>query len=534
MASTRVASVSEGFGWLDKDRKVAQRDMARAYGFVHRPAKKVSEKPATSSRTTAQTIGHRIGPDDVPPSNGEYLDDVNPATGDVLCKIPRGNAQDVGRAVAAAKNAQTSWSAMPLASRCAILRKAADRIEARTEKLARLESQDTGKPITQSTNLDIARSVRNFRFFADFAEKETREEHPMDGHLNYTVRAAVGIVGLITPWNLPLYLLTWKTAPALAMGNAIVAKPSELTPQTADALAGILLEAGLPPGVFNVVQGYGHEAGQALVEHPDVKAISFTGGTVTGRKVAGTAAPLLKKVSLELGGKNASIVLADCDMEEAVADVVRSGFSNTGQICLCGSRILVESNIEAEFTKRLVERVTAMKLGDPLDADTELGPLVSATHREKVESYIASAKQEGGNVLNGGKRPDPASLPASHRNGAYLEPTIITGLAQTSRCVQEEIFGPVITIQPFKDENEAIALANGVRYGLAASVWTRDEAKGQRVAEALQTGMVWINCWLVRDLRVPFGGMKESGIGREGGRHSLDFFSEPRNICVKT
>jgi aminomuconate-semialdehyde/2-hydroxymuconate-6-semialdehyde dehydrogenase len=314
------------------------------------------------------------------------------------------------------------------------------------------------------------------------------------------------------------------------MGNAVVAKPSELTPLTADALAWILKEAGLPDGVFNVVHGHGAEAGQALVEHPEVRGISFTGGTLSGRKVAAAAAPHLKKVSLELGGKNPTIVFADCDLDATVEGVVRSAFLNTGQICLCGSRILVEKGIEQEFTKRLVARARAMRIGDPLDPATELGALISPEHRAKVESYFEVARGEGGKILCGGKRPDLRGKDAA---GAFLEPTVIAGLPQASRCVQEEIFGPVVTVQPFDSETEAVALANGVKYGLAASVWSKDTKRAQRVAEALESGMVWVNCWLVRDLRVPFGGMKESGVGREGGRHSLDFFSEPRNICVK-
>jgi aminomuconate-semialdehyde/2-hydroxymuconate-6-semialdehyde dehydrogenase len=566
------------FDWIDKDRKLHARDWARAYGHARRankPAPGENEKPSRSSETsqtgsapslsaaspspssvtsvvaagkgiqpdttetikvdgkacTVRKLGNHIAGKAVYARSGQgVILDRNPATNEVVATVPRSGKAEVDAAVEAARRAQPAWAATPLAERCRILAKAADLIEGRLMDLARLESLDTGKPIGLSSTLDIPRAVSNFRFFAKFAAEEETERHAMEAHDNHTVRAPVGVVGLITPWNLPLYLLSWKTAPALAMGNAVVAKPSELTPQTADALAWILKEAGLPDGVFNVVHGHGGEAGQALVEHPEVRAISFTGGTLSGRKVAAAAAPHLKKVSLELGGKNATIVFADCDMEATVDGVVRSAFLNTGQICLCGSRILVERSIEAEFTARLVARAILMRSGDPLDPATQVGPLVSQEHRAKVEGYLDLARNERGAILCGGKRPD---LPTPWSAGAYLEPTVINGLPQSSRCVQEEIFGPVATVQPFDTEAEAVALANGVRYGLAASVWSKDTAKATRVAEALETGMVWVNCWLVRDLRVPFGGMKESGVGREGGTHSLDFFSELRNICVR-
>jgi len=529
-----------GFDWVEKDRKLHDRDLARAYGAFKRdgdagPSTEHTELTDTTTGSVRSVdtlvVGNFIAGRSVPAADGQTLDDFNPATGKKIATIPRSGKADMDAAVAAAKAALPAWSATPLEQRCAILRKAADLIEFRMEEWVRLESMDTGKPVKLAASLDIPRAISNLRFFADFAENEPREEHPMPGHLNYTVRAPVGVVGLVTPWNLPVYLLSWKTAPALAMGNTVVAKPSELTPLSADPFAKVLTEAGLPAGVFNVVHGLGGEAGQALVEHPDVKAVSFTGGTVTGRKVAATAAPMLKTLSLELGGKNPTLVFADCDLDATVEGVVRSAFTNTGQICLCGSRILVEASIETEFTRRLVERTKTLKVGDPSNKETDLGSLISPEHRKKVEGYIALARDdEGGEILTGGKRPVLAGPSAG---GAFLQPTIIKGLAQSSRCVQEEIFGPVVTLQPFRDEAEAIALANGVKYGLAASVWTRDDSKARRVAAALATGMVWVNCWLVRDLRVPFGGMKESGVGREGGRHSLDFFSEPRNICIK-
>ncbi len=456
------------------------------------------------------------------------IDNINPATGAVIGKIPRSGKANVDRAVACAKAALPAWAALGRDARCDILDRIADGIEARLDGLARMESEDTGKPITTSRTLDIPRAVRNFRFFSDYARGFKDEEHAMEGGHNRTHRKPLGVVGLITPWNLPLYLLSWKVAPALAMGNTIVAKPSEMTPQTATALAHIAKAAGLPDGVLNIVHGLGPEVGQPLCEHPDVAAISFTGGTATGKIVARAAAPTFKKLSLELGGKNPTIICDDVDIEAAVAGAVRAGFTNTGQVCLCGSRILVHEAIAEAFTQRLIDEVAAMKVGDPMDPATRLGPVVSHAHRDKVAGYLDIARQEGGTVHGGGV-PD---LPVEFTGGAWLKPAVITGLPQHSRCVQEEIFGPVVTVQPFKDDAEAVRLANGVQYGLAASVWSADVARATHIAEALDTGMVWINDWLVRDLRVPFGGMKQSGVGREGGRWSLEFYSEARNIYV--
>ncbi len=462
-----------------------------------------------------------VGGQAVPAASGQSLPNINPATGLDLGPIPRSASEDIAAAVAAAKAAQPAWAAKSMAERCAILHRIADGLEAELETLAHLETGDSGKPITTSRTVDIPRAVRNFRFFADYALEHEDAEHPMpDGGHNVTHRRAVGVVGLITPWNLPLYLLSWKVAPALAMGNAIVAKPSEMTPRTASALARIAKDAGLPDGLLNIVHGLGPEAGQAILEHPDIGAISFTGGTATGRHVAATAAPLFKKLSLELGGKNPTVVFADCDLETAVAGATKSGFTNTGQVCLCGSRILVEAPLYDEFVAALRKRVADMQVGDPTDPDTKLGALISEAHREKVESYIDIARKEG--TVTGGAR-----LPGS---GAFLSPAVITDVAQDSACVQEEIFGPVVTVQPFTSEDEAIHLANDVPYGLSASVWTPDAEKAQRVAQSLDVGMVWINDWLVRDLRVPFGGVKQSGVGREGGKWSLEFFSEAMNI----
>ncbi len=461
--------------------------------------------------------------------DGGLLDDLAPATGEVIAHIPRSSKVDVDAAVGAAKAALPAWARTPMAERAALLDRVADRLEARLDELAALESQDTGKPLALARSLDIPRAISNFRFFADLARTKTDDSAMMPDALNYTHRSPAGVCALVTPWNLPLYLLSWKTAPALVMGNTIVAKPSELTPLTASALAEILVEAGCPPGVFNLVHGLGAEAGDALVSHPDVSLVSFTGGTATGAKVAAAAAPQFKKLSLELGGKNPSLVFADCDLDATVKGVARSAFLNQGQICLCGSRILVERSLHDRFVDALLDELKAWKVGDPSDPATRIGAGISAAHRDKVEGYFKLAVEEGGTIRHGGQRP---ALPAPFDGGFFLEPTVITGLPATCRTATEEIFGPVVTVHAFDTEEEALALANGVKYGLAASLWTRDLQRGHRVAQALESGMVWVNTWLHRDLRVPFGGVKASGVGREGGRHSLEFFSEAKNICI--
>jgi aminomuconate-semialdehyde/2-hydroxymuconate-6-semialdehyde dehydrogenase len=475
-------------------------------------------------------ITHHIGGGAVAAASGESFADVAPATGETIANVARGDAEDVDDAVRAARSALDGpWGRTSPAERADLLDAAADEIERRAGELAELESLDTGKPVSLASRVDIPRAVANFRFFAGAVRHDETGCHRMADAINYTIRKPLGVVGLISPWNLPLYLLTWKTAPALGMGNAVVAKPSELTPLTADALTGILAEVGLPAGAFNVVHGYGPEAGQPLVEHPSVRGVSFTGGTETGALVAASAAPTFKKLSLELGGKNPTLVFGDADLERAIEGAARAGFTNQGQVCLCGSRVLVAREVHDRFLEGLVERVSAMRVGDPAAPETDVGSLVSLDHREKVEGYLRLAVEEGGEVLCGGVRPD---LPAPFADGAFLEPAVIAGLAPTCRTATEEIFGPVVTVHPFDAEEEAVALANGVRYGLSASVWTRDLERAHRVGAALETGMVWVNTWLHRDLRVPFGGVKDSGVGREGGKWSLEFFSEAVNVCI--
>ncbi len=440
----------------------------------------------------------------------ENFDDISPLDFSVIATIPR--TKSVEDAVTAAKNALDGWSALSLHQRCDWLDKIADELENEIEEVARLEAMDTGKPMEVALNVDASRSVNNFRFFADFGRSLESQEFKMTDATNYVVRKPVGVVGLISPWNLPLYLLSWKIAPALLMGNTIIAKPSEITPLTAHFLGRLCVKIGLPDGVLNIVHGYGPEVGQAIVEHPEIKAISFTGGTSTGKIVAATAAPMFKKLSLELGGKNASIVLDDADLEIAVPGVLRSSFLNSGQICLCGSRVLVHSSIYEEFIHKYLQGLE----------EFNIGPVISEKHRSKVLSYIELAKEEGGKILAGGNVPDKA--------GAWIEATVIAGLSHTSRTATEEIFGPVVTVHKFDTDQEAIEMANCTQYGLAGSVWSKN--RGREVAEKIESGMVWVNTWLHRDLRVPFGGVKDSGVGREGGMWSIGFFSEAVNICV--
>lgn len=464
--------------------------------------------------------------------HGRTLVNVNPATGAQLGTIPASDATDVDRAVAAAKRAFPAWRATPAETRSRLLLKLADLIEQNLEELARLESLDNGKPVALARRMDIPRAVHNFRFFATAILHTSAESHMTDDRaLNYTLRQPLGVAGLISPWNLPLYLLTWKIAPALATGNTCVAKPSELTPLTATRLAELSLEAGIPPGVMNIVHGLGGDAGAALTDHPDVPIISFTGGTVTGAAVARSAAPKFKKLSLELGGKNPNIIFADADLDGAVTTTLQSSFANQGQICLCGSRIFVERSIHDRFLQKFVDATSKLRVGDPEEESSDVGALVSEAHLKKVTGYVDLAQEERGRIVLGGKR--PADLPEHLAGGFFLEPTIISDLTTDCRTVQEEIFGPVVTVTPFDSDEEAIAQANSTRYGLAASIWTQNLSRAHKVAAAIDSGTIWINTWLLRDLRVPFGGMKDSGVGREGGRDSLEFFTEAKNICVK-
>jgi aminomuconate-semialdehyde/2-hydroxymuconate-6-semialdehyde dehydrogenase len=467
----------------------------------------------------------------VPPKNGQYIDNYEPATGQVYALIPDSDEEDVLDAVAAAEKAFPIWSNMSIEERSKILVRLSEGIENNMDEFVQAESRDNGKPVSLAAHVDIPRAVSNFHFFATAITHFASESHHMEGvGINFTTRKPIGIVGCISPWNLPLYLFSWKIAPALAAGNCVIAKPSEITPYTAYLLGRIAQEAGMPAGVLNILHGTGPKVGDAIVKHPKIKAISFTGGTKTGEYIARTAGPMFKKLSLELGGKNPNIIFADCNFDDMLSTTIRSSFANQGQICLCGSRIFVERPIYDKFKEAFVAKVSKSKVSYPSDPEAKLGAIVSESHMDKILSYIQLAKEEGGTVLTGGNR---VHLPAPHDQGYYIEPTIIEGLAYDCRTNQEEIFGPVVTITPFDTEEEALMMANSTMYGLAGTIWTSNLNRAHRVADQLQSGIVWVNAWLVRDLRTPFGGVKASGVGREGGWEALRFFTEAKNIFIK-
>ena len=467
----------------------------------------------------------------VEPAGKQYFENYEPATGKPYSYVPDSDERDVEKAYQAAKAAFPEWSKMNKEKRFAILMRVSELIEERLEFLAQAESRDNGKPLKLAKTVDIPRAATNFRFYATAILHFASESHSMeDFAINYTLREPIGVAGCISPWNLPLYLFSWKIAPALAAGNTVVAKPSEITPMTAYLLSEICIEAGMPKGVLNIVHGYGHKVGNAIVEHDDIPVISFTGGTVTGAEIARKAGPKFKKLSLELGGKNPNIIFEDCDFESALKTTVYSSFANQGQICLCGSRIFIQSSIYEKFRDAFVEKVKKLKVGNPKDETSNLGAVVSKQHMEKVLSYIRLGEEEGGKILTGGQR---VMMEGELANGWYIAPTVIEGLPFTCRTNQEEIFGPVVTLTPFDTEEEVLAMANSTKYGLSSTVWTENLKRAHRVAAQLHTGIVWINCWLVRDLRTPFGGVKNSGMGREGGFEALRFFTEPKNVCVK-
>jgi aminomuconate-semialdehyde/2-hydroxymuconate-6-semialdehyde dehydrogenase len=478
-----------------------------------------------------QHIANYIGGDLQAPLNGKYMDNINPATGEVYSQTPDSDLQDIEEAVGAAKAAFPAWSTTPAEERFKVLNRIAELIDQNLDALALAETNDNGKPLWLSKKVDIPRASSNFRFFATGLMHFSTESHQMeDKAINYTLRQPIGVVGCISPWNLPLYLFTWKIAPALAAGNCVIAKPSEVTPMTGYLLSIICKEAGLPAGVLNIVHGGGPNCGAAIVSHPEIKAISFTGSTRAGKDIAATAAPMFKKISLELGGKNPNIIFADCDWDKMMRTTLQSSFANQGQICLCGSRILVEETIYDKFKEEFIARVKKMTIGDPLDENSRQGAIVSKMHFEKVMGCIDLALEEGGKVLTGGKT---IKLTGRCENGYFIESTVIEGLGAECRTNMEEIFGPVVTLQSFKTEDEALMLANTSDYGLAATIWTQDVSRANRIAMKVHSGIIWVNCWLLRDLRTPFGGFKSSGVGREGGWDAMRFFTEPKNVCIE-
>lgn len=465
------------------------------------------------------------------PKSKDWIDNYNPSNGAVYGQLPNSSKEDIELAYKSAKSAFSEWSNTTLDERSRILVKISDLLEQNLEDFAKAESKDNGKPLSLARTIDIPRAASNFRFFGHAITQFSSESHDSIGlnAVNYTLRQPIGVVGCISPWNLPLYLFSWKIAPALAAGNCVVAKPSEVTPLTSYLLGKLCNEAGLPKGVLNIVHGLGSTAGQAIIEHPDIKAISFTGGTSTGAHIAKTAAPMFKKLSLELGGKNPNIIFNDCDYEDMLNTTVRSSFANQGQICLCGSRIFVQSGIYAKFKTDFIERIKQLKVGHPSNDDTDIGALVSKAHMDKVISFIELSKSENAHILHGGN----LSTVDGYQDGYYMEPTVIEVRSNGCKINQEEIFGPVVTLMPFETEAEVLQYANTVKYGLSATLWTNDLKRTLRMTKELEAGVVWVNTWMMRDLRTPFGGVKASGVGREGGFEALRFFTEPKNICLK-